>query len=125
MRNKQPDAPPWPEPEPATPAGRHRRTDLEHLELLFIAWLRTRQDPWWPGMVEQYHDLILRSESASRNPDGRNERLARIQWEIDRFHSCRGLSAELAGMIREAKAGNPLLHGDTAAPVIGANAPRP
>jgi hypothetical protein len=79
--SRQLDPPPWP-----FRRGRGRRKVLESVELLFMERLRDGRAPWPADEVKMWSELIWQGENMLGDAQGRDARLARIQWEIDRYH---------------------------------------
>jgi hypothetical protein len=88
--------PPWPFRQ-----GRGRRKDLEKLQLMFIERLRDGRAPLPPDEVKMWRDLISQGESMLGNPQGRDARLARIQWEIDRYLRRMSVDATIEALAKE------------------------
>jgi hypothetical protein len=93
---RQLDPPPWPFRQ-----GRGRRKDLESIELMFIERLRDGRARLPPGEFVMWRELIWQGESMLGDPQRRDARLARMQWEIDRYLHRMSVDATIEALAKE------------------------
>ena len=93
---RQFDPPPWPFRQ-----GRGRRKSLESLELNFIGCLRDGRALLLPDEVNFWRELIWEGEREIGDPQERDARLARIQWEIDQYLHRMSVDATIEALAQE------------------------
>jgi hypothetical protein len=93
---RQFDPPPWPFRQ-----GRGRRKDLESIELMFIERLRDARARLPPDEFKMWRELIWHGESMLGDPQGRDARIARVQWQIDRYLHRMSVDATIEALAQE------------------------